>query len=127
MRKNLILELVFAASILASAFMLVAEAVPMVVGDWQGSIETGHGSLKVVIHIATGKEDTFTGTLDSPDQGATGIPINVIHYKQPELHFEIERLGCSYDGKIDSDGSQIDGLFKQSGGSASLSFQRVNN
>jgi uncharacterized protein len=99
---------------------------PLVVGDWQGSIETGHGNLKVVIHIAAGKEDTFTGTLDSPDQGATGIPINVIQYKHPELHFEIERLDCGYDGKISNDGSEISGLFKQSGGSASLNFRRVN-
>ena len=116
MRKNQVFALVFAAAILAFAFMLVAEAVPLVVGDWQGSIETGHGNLKVVIHISAAKEDAFIGTLDSPDQGATGIPMNVIHYKQRELHFEIERLDCS----------QIDGLFKQLGRSASLSFQRVN-
>ncbi|MGO9261155.1 MAG: hypothetical protein ACLQU1_33330 [Bryobacteraceae bacterium] len=89
-------------------------------------IETGTGTLKVDLHIAARKNDTFTATLDSPDQGANGIPINLVHYQAPELHFAIEQMACSYDGKISGDGSEITGLFRQGGGSASLDFKRVN-
>jgi hypothetical protein len=125
MRKNQLFGLGFAAALLVSLFVLSAAPALIVVGDWQGSIETGKGSLKVVIHIAASKDETFTATLDSPDQGATGIPMNLITYKEPDLHFEIERLACIYDGKISSDGSEITGLFKQGSGSASLAFKRV--
>jgi hypothetical protein len=126
MRKHQSVGLDLAVALLASLFLLGAEPVLSVVGNWQGSIETSAGNLKVVLHISAGKDDTFTATLDSPDQGAADIPINLIDYKQPKLHFEIERLSCSYDGVMSDDSSEITGLFKQGGGSASLSFKRVN-
>ena len=126
MRKNQLVGLGFAAAMLAYLSILSAAPAASVAGDWEGSTETARGDLKVVLHIAAGKDGTFTGTLDSPDQGATGIPFNLITYKEPELHFEIERLACSYDGKISGDGSQISGLFKQGGGSAPLAFNRVS-
>ncbi|HEV2689722.1 MAG TPA: aspartyl protease family protein [Bryobacteraceae bacterium] len=98
---------------------------PAVVGDWKGSLDTGGGSLKVVIHLLQGKGDSLTGTLDSPDQGATGIEITSVRYQPPELHFEVTRIGSSYDGKISADGSEIAGHWKQGSAALPLSLKRV--
>jgi hypothetical protein len=96
-----------------------------VVGDWQGSLDTGSGSLRVVLHFSQMKDETFTGTLDSPDQGAIGIAIDKVTFQQPELHFEITRMGSSYDGKISKDNLEITGQWKQGGGALQLSLKRV--
>lgn len=45
--------------------------VPAVVGEWNGAVTTGNGSLRVVLHVSQDKGGSLAGTLDSPDQGAT--------------------------------------------------------
>ena len=46
-------------------------------GDWEGTLDAGVANLKLVIHVVK-KGEQLTATLDSPDQGATGIPIDSI-------------------------------------------------
>ena len=96
-----------------------------VVGDWQGTLDTGSGSLRVVLHFSQLKDETFAGTLDSPDQGASGIAIDKVTFRQPDLHFEIARMGSSYDGKLSKDNLEIAGQWKQGGGALQLSLKRV--
>ena len=97
---------------------------PTPVGDWEGKLDTGNGSLRVVLHISQAPDGKLTGTLDSPDQGANGIAIGSISYKEPDLHFEIERFGSSFDGKINKEGSEIIGSWKQGSASLPLTFER---
>ena len=113
-----------------AAFAVVASAapgtpVPAVLGDWQGALSTGNGSLRVVLHVSADKNGKLTATLDSPDQGATGIAISAITFKDPDLNFEIERFRSSYDGKITKDHSGIKGQWKQGDASLPLTFKRV--
>lgn len=115
-----------AISVLGLALSTALAAPPAaVVGDWQGSLDTGSGSLRVGLHFSQMKDETFAGTLDSPDQGATGIAIDKVTFQQPELHFEITRMGSSYDGKISKDNLEITGQWKQGGGALQLSLKRV--
>src|SRR5690348_16144705 len=100
------------SALLVFALVLVAAAsapAPAVMGDWQGTLDTGSGTISVVVQISQTKDDSLTGTLDSPDQGVTGITIGSISYKQPDLHFAIERFACSYDGQFNKDSSEISG------------------
>ncbi len=99
-------------------------AAPDVLGDWQGSIDTGNGSLRVVFHLAQAKDGTLTGTMDSPDQGATGIVITSASYAQSAVHLVIERVG-QYDGKLDDNKRQIVGTWKQGPASLPLTLSRV--
>ena len=117
-----ILALMLGALTLGQA---VAASSPAVVGNWSGTLSEGNTSLRVVIHVAQDKDGKLTATLDSPDQGATGIVISSISYKEPALHFEIERLGASYDGTMNKPNSEIAGTWKQGGGALPLSFKRA--
>lgn len=96
-----------------------------VVGDWNGALSTGNGSLRVVIHVEQDKDGKLSGTLDSPDQGATGIAISSITYKEPALHFEIEKFGAGYDGTMNKENSEIAGNWKQGSASLPLTFKRA--
>jgi uncharacterized protein len=111
------------------AFILVLGAiatasVPTAIGDWEGTIDTGKGSLRVIVHISQAADGKLTGSLDSPDQGTTGEAIDLVTYKEPDLHFAIERFGSSFDGKMNHENSEITGEWKQSGLSLPLVFKR---
>lgn len=117
------LALIVGALMIGTALAAPAAA-PAVVGDWQGALNTGGGSLRVVIHISQDKEGKLAGTLDSPDQGVTGIPFTAVSFKEPDLHFEVQKFGCSYDGKINKENSEIAGEWKQGSASLALGFKR---
>ena len=112
-------------SALVTASLLAAPS-PAVVGDWSGAISTGGGSLRAVIHVAQDKDGKLTATMASPDQGATGIAISSITYKEPALHFEIEKLGASYDGTMNKDNSEITGNWKQGPATLTLNLKRAS-
>ena len=97
---------------------IAAPTATSVIGDWSGAISTGGSSLRVVIHVTEDKDGALAGTIDSPDQGASGIALNSITFKAPALHFEIQKFGAAYDGTLTQDDSRIAGTWKQ--GSASL-------
>jgi len=114
-------------TMIASTMVLAAitsTSIAAVVGDWEGTIDTGSSSLRVIVHISQAANGTLSGTLDSPDQGNTGAAIDSVTYKEPDLHFAIERFGSSFDGKMNQDNSEIAGEWKQSGLSLPLLFKR---
>ncbi len=107
---------------LATIIAAASDTAP--IGDWEGKLDTGNGSLRVVLHVSQAADGKFAATLDSPDQGATGIPIDPLTYKEPDLHFAIESLQSTYDGKMSHDNSEITGEWKQSGLTLALVFKR---
>lgn len=117
-----------ALALMLSALALgtaAAAPAPAIVGDWSGTISTGSSSLRAVIHVTQDKDGKLTGTMDSPDQGATGIVMSAITYKEPAVHFEIERIGASYDGTMNKDSSEIAGNWKQGSATLTLNLKRA--
>ena len=47
-------------------------------GDWEGTIDAGVVKLRLVLHVVK-KGGVLSATLDSPDQGATSLPIDAIN------------------------------------------------
>ena len=47
-------------------------------GDWQGKISYQGTELSIIFHI-TGQQGEYSTSMDSPDQGATGIAIEKNH------------------------------------------------
>src|SRR6185295_7613326 len=46
-------------------------------GNWQGNLQ---GALRLVIHVQRGRGGALEGTMDSPDQGAMGLPIDTLAF-----------------------------------------------
>ncbi len=115
------------ASLMLALSLACALAAPpaAVVGDWEGAVQTGSSSLRVVLHVTQAKDGSLTGTFDSPDQGAVSIPLTTVTSDQPAFHFEIERFGCKYDGAINKDNSEISGQWKQGTAALALNLKRV--
>ena len=98
-----------------------AEAKPE--GDWEGTLDAGSVKLRIVLHI-TSKEGAYGATLDSPDQGALGIPIETVTVSGDSIKMDMKSLRATYVGKLARDGSSIGGDFTQ-GQTVPLTFTRV--
>lgn len=121
--KLLCISLILLASIaLAGSQEQTGQVKPE--GDWKGTIDAGGTKLDLILHV-TQKEGALSATLDSPDQGATGLPIDAISVTGKSLKFEMKSLGASYEGNFSDDGSQIDGEFSQGPQRLRLTFKRM--
>ncbi len=84
-------------------------------GNWYGLLKTENFELKIVFNIS--KSDTlYTATMDSPDQGANGIPVTKVEYNNPIVKLFISSAMIEYSGIFMGD--KILGTFKQ--GSATI-------
>lgn len=92
-------------------------------GTWAGLLDTGSVKLRIVFHI-TNTEDGLAATMDSQDQGASGIPVTVVTRDGPSLKLELKQANGVFEGKLDDKLTTIDGTWTQGGGSAPLVLKR---
>ena len=84
-------------------------------GTWAGKLEVQGMKLTIVFHL-----DGDEPCMDSPDQAAEGIPIQVERNGMGKITIKIPLLGASYEGLWL--GKQILGTFTQMGNSLPLSL-----
>lgn len=84
-------------------------------GTWSGKLELPGTSLQLVFHM-----DGDNPTMDSPDQGAEGIPVQIEKGPMGKTVIRIPSLGASYEGTWMI--RQITGTFRQSGLSLPLTL-----
>jgi pimeloyl-ACP methyl ester carboxylesterase len=94
-----------------------------VVGTWEGVLEAA--SIRLVLHVEAAEGEGFTGTMDSPDQGATGIPATSVTFTDGTLRFEVQNLGMVYEATLSDDGAALEGTFTQGAASLPLTLTRV--
>ena len=94
----------------------------MLTGDWSGSLKLGATSLRIVFHV-TASNGLYSATMDSPDQGAKGIPVSEIRAEGTQVRLEVAAVGGTYLGALDENGN-LKGSWKQSGLSFPLNLTR---
>ncbi|MGN0202004.1 MAG: alpha/beta hydrolase family protein [Candidatus Cryptobacteroides sp.] len=99
MRKIAVLFLSF----LTAFFTAAAQT-----GTWSGNIDINGIRLPLVFHL-----DSEEPTMDSPEQGATGIPVEVERTEIGAINIKIPSIGASYKGFYLA--KQIVGTFIQAG------------
>jgi dipeptidyl aminopeptidase/acylaminoacyl peptidase len=93
-----------------------------IAGDWNGVLKVQTIQLRLVLHIQK-NESGYSATMDSPDQGAKGIPVTSVSYENSVLKFAITGIGVEYEGVLGDDGI-ITGTFKQMGQSFPLNLSK---
>lgn len=77
-------------------------------GDFVGTL----GPLILRLHLTVDADGNLSGTLDSPNQGATGIPCTEFHLQEHTLSFKVPAVGGSWSGTIEDDGT-LSGTWNQ--------------
>ena len=89
-------------------------------GDFAGTL----GPLHLQLHLSTAPGGTLTGTLDSLDQGALGIPCSDFHVDGKTLSFKVPSVQGGWTGTLDDAGNTLSGTWTQ-GDANPLTFTRI--
>jgi uncharacterized protein len=92
-----------------------------ITGEWNGALSVQGMKLRLAFHI-TKTDAGYSATMDSPDQGAKGIPVTRVSFENPNLRISLENLKAEYSGVLKE--SSISGTFKQAGMSFPLELTR---
>jgi len=104
------------------AVVFVFNAFPQdITGQWNGVLKVQTMHLRIVFHI-TKNDSSYTATMDSPDQGARGIPVTTTSFENPKLKLEVKNAGIEYAGELKD--KIIEGTFKQGGLTIPLNLTR---
>lgn len=96
------------------------------VGNWQGTLETGQGNgLRTVVKI-TGDDGKYDGALYSIDQDGQPIAMSSVSLKGVDVEFVIKIIGLTYKGTLNPDGNTISGSSTQGKEKHPLNLKRVS-
>jgi pimeloyl-ACP methyl ester carboxylesterase len=114
--------LILVVCVMAPSLVLAAQPAGFA-GDWAGALEVGGAKLRLVFHFQEAA-GAWSGTIDSIDQGANGIPIGTVTVDGAKLHCDLPAIRGSYEGTLSDDGAGITGTWSQGGMSLPLNLVR---
>jgi uncharacterized protein len=122
MKKQLILSVLLL--VLFATFGLAQVAPTSIEGNWSGAVEAGGIRLRLVFKVsktATGLQAKF----DSVDQGATDLDVDTVTVEDRLVKFEAKKYGFRYEGKLNDQGDEMNGILYQGPASLPLVLKRV--
>ncbi len=90
-------------------------------GTWSGTIV----GIKLIFHFTTGPSGKTEGTMDSPQQGAIGLPIKSVVVTRDSINCLLTTPMASYAAARVND-STLAGRWSQGGGNTSLDLHRLS-
>lgn len=81
-----------------------------ITGSWKGKIDVQGTEVPLVFDVKV-EGDTYSSTMDSPSQGATGIPMDVTTFVDNTLTIKFSQAGIKYIGTLKE--NSLTGTFYQ--------------
>ncbi|WP_254413053.1 alpha/beta hydrolase family protein [Dyadobacter diqingensis] len=91
-------------------------------GQWNGILKLPGAQIRLVANLVK-TDGGYSGTLDSPDQGAKGIPVNAVAFENSNLKLAMASLNAEYTAVLGADNT-FKGTFKQNGMTFPLDLSR---
>jgi len=79
------------------------------IGIWQGNLAFAGQELRIVFRITAGPDGKPAVVMDSPDQGAMGVPAEKVDLENGNVRLELASGRIILEGKIKEDGLTIEG------------------
>lgn len=111
--------------LLPGPLLSAQQTAPDLEGTWQGKLAAGGAELTIVFHLKRDSSGGVTATLDSPDQGATGILVSSVVVTDDSLLLEVAAVRGGYNGQIQPGAQRIEGTWSQSGQAFPLALERI--
>ncbi len=114
-------------AVLALACAAIARAqapAASLAGEWEGTLDTGDGRLRLSMHIVKTGDGLYLGTLVTIDQGNAKIPVGKATVDGRSVVLEFQLVNGNFRGELNADGSQVVGTWTQ-GEPLPLTFKRT--
>jgi uncharacterized protein len=93
-------------------------------GIWNGTLNAGTAKLRLVLKIARATNGTYSGALDSPDQGSKDIEATVVSFNAPQVMLEWPALRALFHGELKE--GKLVGFWQQGANDFPLELERTN-
>jgi pimeloyl-ACP methyl ester carboxylesterase len=93
-----------------------------IIGQWSGVLKIQGTQLRVVFNVSK-TDNGYSSSMDSPDQGAKGIPTTKTTFENDTLKIIADKLRMNFEGKFEND-TIIKGSFVQNGFTFPLNLTR---
>ena len=94
-----------------------------ITGSWYGTLQVQGMKLRLVFHLYKTDTTGYMALMDSPDQGARGIPMTSVSYRDSTLVLKKSSPGIVYNAKLNRENVFV-GTFSQSGLNLPLNLSR---
>ncbi len=108
--------------ILISILTSITLSAQDITGQWNGALKVQGTQLRLVFNV-TKTDNAISSTMDSPDQGAKGIPTTTTSFENSILKITIASAKIEYEGTLGQD-NVIVGTFKQGGQSFPMNLSK---
>ena len=110
-----------------SALFLCLGLIPLakaqdITGTWEGQITAQGAEIPLTFNI-TQEDENLSSTMDSPSQGAMGIPMDVTTFVNDTLTIKFNQAGIKYVGIMSKD--KIEGTFNQGPNALQLTLNKT--
>jgi len=119
--RNFIKQYQTKAIVVLLAISISAQAQD-ITGQWNGVLNIQGVNLSLVFHISQTAEG-YASTMDSPDQGAIGIPVAATALDGSKRSLAMPNIGLTYEGEFKTD--SIVGTFRQGALTLPLTLKRT--
>jgi hypothetical protein len=110
----------FLPGFLLIATLTFAQQKPDFAGEYAGIL----GPYHVKLHLSAGSDGALSGSVDSPDQGMSGVPCTDFHVNGLSLSFNVPMVHGTWTGFLSADGTSLSGMWSQ-GSPMPLNLTRV--
>ena len=92
-------------------------------GSWKGKLSVNGVSLRIIFNISEDESGKLMATLDSPDQGAQGIPMGEVIFSDEKVSIGAPAIGAKYEGNYENENT-ISGIWSQGGQAFELKMSK---
>ena len=92
-------------------------------GTWLGNLALS-SPIRLVFNFEQSEDSTWRGTVDSPDQGAFGLPMTSVDVTGNRVEVHLADIGLQFSGRGSGDGQTLSGVVKQGGEVIALTMER---
>ena len=80
-------------------------------GDWEGSLAMPGRTFRMIVHFRNRADKTVAATIDTPDSGGFGLPLNDVKQTGQKVEFGVRIAHGSFQGTLHPEGAEIAGQF----------------
>jgi pimeloyl-ACP methyl ester carboxylesterase len=93
-------------------------------GTWLGTLPLPPVPIRLVLHLVRSSGQSYTGTVDSPDQGSFGVPLTSIEVTGTHIVLGLSDIGAVIAADLSEDGRTLTGTLLQGGASLPLTLTK---
>ncbi len=93
-------------------------------GDWEGALQMPGRAFRILFHFRNQADGTVAATIDTPDTGAQGLPLNDVKQTGRNVEVGIRIAHATFQGTLNPLGSELNGQFAHEQNNVPLTLRK---